>query len=59
LNDTHGTVVRVSGNVEGRSPREEFNGFGVGCYHVDTPQGLKALADTLKQVLAANSKVAA
>lgn len=50
LHATHGTQVRVAGHCACPSPREWYKGFGVGDYHVDTPAGLKALADTLLAV---------
>lgn len=52
LHATHGTQVRVAGHCGCPSPREWFKGFGVGNYHVDTPEGLKALADTIRSVVA-------
>lgn len=51
LHDSHGTYVRVNGHCACPSPFEQFNGFGVGHYHVDTASGLKALADTLNLVV--------
>jgi hypothetical protein len=50
LHATHGTQVRVDGHCGCPSPREWFKGFGVGHYHVDTPAGLKALADAIRSV---------
>lgn len=50
LHATHGQQVRVAGNCCCPSPREYFKGFGVGSYHVDSPEGLKALADALRSV---------
>lgn len=50
LHVTHGTVVRVDGHCGCPSPREWFKGFGVGCYHVDTQEGLNALADAIRSV---------
>ena len=43
-------TVRVDGHCASPSPVEWFNGFGVGSYHIDTPEGLKALADVIKSV---------
>ena len=51
LYETHGEVVRVNGHCGCLSPTDQFKGFAVGCYHVDTAEGLKALADTIKQVV--------
>lgn len=52
LHATHGQVVRVAGHAGCPSPREWFKGLACGEYHVDTPEGLKALADTLKSLVA-------
>ncbi len=52
LHETHGDDVRVSGHCACPSPLEWYKGFAVGMYHVDTAEGLKALADTIKQVAA-------
>lgn len=50
LHAQHGKVVRVAGHCGCPSPREWYKGFGVGLYHVDTPEGLKALIDTLRTI---------
>ena len=50
LHAAHGTQVRVDGHCGCPSPREWAKGFGIGSYHVDTPEGLKALADALLSV---------
>lgn len=50
LHEAHGRVVRVDGHCGCPSPREWFKGFGVGCYHVDTQEGLNALAAAIKSV---------
>jgi hypothetical protein len=50
LHAAHGTKVRVDGNCNCPAPREWFKGFGVGRYHVDSPEGLKALADAIRSV---------
>ena len=54
LYKTHGKVVRVGGHCGCLSPHEWFKGFAVGHYHVDTPEGLKALADTIQQIIDRN-----
>ncbi len=51
LHEVHGKEVRVDGHCGAPSPREWFKGFGTGHYHVDTPAGLTALADTIEEVL--------
>lgn len=50
LHESHGKEVRVDGHCGCPSPREWFKGFGVGHYHVDTPEGLKALAEAILSV---------
>jgi hypothetical protein len=50
LQATHGEVVRVGGYAGGRDPGDWNRGFAIDKYHVDTAEGLKALADTIKQV---------
>jgi len=49
LHETHGKVVRVDGLDI--SSDERNHGFATGYYHVDTPSGLKALADMLRLVV--------
>ena len=51
LHATHGQQVRVAGHCGCPSPTEWFKGLAVGDYHVDTPDGLKALADTIKALV--------
>ena len=48
LHATHGQEVRVAGHCGCPSPREWYKGLACGSYHIDTPDGLKALADTIK-----------
>lgn len=50
LHEKFGTEVRVAGHCGCPSPVEWYHGFAVGDYHVDTPEGLKALADVIKRV---------
>jgi len=52
LHETHGKAVRVEGHCGCPSPLEYRKGFAVGMYHVDTQEGLKALADMLKRCAA-------
>lgn len=58
LHSAHGKDVRVAGHCGSPSPREWFKGLACGLYHVDSPDGLKALADTIKGLVAqsANSR---
>jgi hypothetical protein len=51
LHEEFGKEVRVQGHCGCPGP-ECCRGFAVGLYHVDTPRGLKALADTIKAILA-------
>ena len=50
LHEQHGKEVRVDGHCGCPSPREWFKGFGVGLYHIDTQEGLTALAQALAKV---------
>jgi len=50
LHATHGQQVRVMGHCGCPSPREYLHGFACGTYHVDSPEGLKVLADTIRSV---------
>lgn len=52
LHATHGNVVRVDGLCGCPSPLERYQGLACGSYHVDTPEGLKALADTIRGLVA-------
>lgn len=52
LHEKHGNDVRVDGHCGCPSPKEWFKGFAVGRYHVDTQEGLNALADTIRRVVA-------
>ncbi len=45
-----GKAVRVDGHCAAPSPEEWFHGFAVGHYHVDTAEGLAALASLLKAI---------
>lgn len=48
----HPETVRIDGHCGCPSPREWFKGLAVGHYHVDSPAGLKGLADTIKALVA-------
>jgi hypothetical protein len=48
LYETNKKDVRVAGHCGCPSPLEWYKGLAVGNYHVDSPEGLKALADTIK-----------
>lgn len=51
LHAAHGKTVRVAGHCGCPSPREWFKGLACGSYHVDDAEGLKALADTIKELV--------
>jgi hypothetical protein len=51
LHKTHGTQVRVAGHCGCPSPLEWYKGFAVGDYHIDTQEGLIALADTIRKII--------
>lgn len=52
LHATHGQDVRVAGHCGCPSPLEWYEGFAVPLYHIDTQEGLNALANTIKTVKA-------
>ena len=51
LHKAHGNEVRVDGNCTCPSPLEWSHGLAIGHYHVDSAEGLKALADTLGRIV--------
>ena len=50
LHAEYGRCVRVDGHCGCPSPKEWFKGFAVGMYHVDTQEGLNALADVIRKI---------
>lgn len=54
LHAEHGKAVRVDGHCMCPSPTEWFKGFGVSMYHVDTQDGLNALAEVIRRILNAS-----
>lgn len=50
LHVDHGEEVRVGGHCGCPSPKERFKGFAVGLYHVDTQEGLNALAEVVRGI---------
>jgi hypothetical protein len=52
LDATHGNVIRASGDCACRGARFWFKGMGVPFYHVDTQEGLNALALAIRQCVA-------
>lgn len=52
LHEAHGTVVRVDGHCGCPSPLEAAKGLAIGNYHVDTAEGLRALAEALNRCVA-------
>jgi len=55
LHATHGKVVRVAGHCGCPSPLEWYKGFAVPMYHVDTQEGLNALAAVIR-IIGENAK---
>lgn len=51
LHAVHGKEVRVAGHGSCLSPREWYKGLACGFYHVDTPEGLLALANCIKSLV--------
>lgn len=47
LNEKFNDIIRVEGCAGGMG----VSGFGVGLYHIDNAQGLKALADLIKEIM--------
>ena len=47
-----GLSVRIEGHCADPHPRDYTRGLGAGRYHIDTAEGLRALADTIKAVVA-------
>lgn len=54
LHEEHGKTVRVAGHCGCPHPREWYKGLAVGDYHVDSPSGLKALAETIRSLVEPN-----
>jgi hypothetical protein len=54
LQDEFGQTVRANGDAACRGPRFWFKGLACGSYHVDDAEGLKALADTIRELAARN-----
>ena len=52
LHEKHGQEVRVDGHCGCPSPLEWHHGFAVGCYHVDSQEGLNALAEVIRSIYA-------
>lgn len=51
LHAEFGQEVRVDGHCGCPSPLEWYKGFAVPHYHVDTQEGLKALADVIRDIM--------
>lgn len=51
LHKVYGREIRVNGDCTCPAPEESFRGFGVGLYHIDTQQGLMALAFAIQTIL--------
>ena len=50
LHQTHGKDVRVDGHCGCPSPTEWYKGFAVPHYHIDTQEGLNALAAMIQKI---------
>jgi hypothetical protein len=50
LHEKWGNVVRVDGHCCCPSPLEWNEGFATGLYHVDSQEGLNALADMIRRI---------
>lgn len=59
LHLAHGRTVRVDGHCGCPSPGEWFKGLACGSYHVDDQEGLNALADTIRGLVAAYDQLKA
>lgn len=55
LHERFGQEVRVAGHCGCPTPREWYKGFAVTNYHIDTAEGLKALADVIRRIGDANA----
>lgn len=51
LHDEHGHFVRVDGDAGCPSPLERYKGLAIGNYHVDDAEGLRALANTIRELV--------
>jgi len=51
LHAAYGREVRVDGHCGCPSPREWFKGLACGHYHVDSQEGLNALAATIRELV--------
>ncbi|MCB1865792.1 MAG: hypothetical protein KDG50_10200 [Chromatiales bacterium] len=56
LHEEHGTYVRVAGHCASPSPGEFFLGLACGNYHVDTQEGLNAIARTIRELVERHEK---
>lgn len=55
LHKEFGTQCRVAGHAGCPSPRDWYNGFAVGNYHIDTQAGLNALAKLIIDIYIVDS----
>ncbi len=51
LHKYYGKDARVNGDCTRPSPLERFKGLACGSYHVDTQEGLNALAATIRRIV--------
>lgn len=59
LHEDFGKEVRVAGHCGCPHPRDWYKGMAVPDYHIDTVEGLKALADAIKQAKEENDRICA
>lgn len=52
LHEEYGDQVRVDGMAGGQDPYDANKGLAIDLYHVDSLEGLTALADAIKSVIA-------
>jgi hypothetical protein len=55
----HGSDVRVGGHAGSPSPLEYAQGFPITHYHIDTQDGLSALAEVIRRIKAAGDALLA
>lgn len=59
LDMRHGRVARANGDCGCRGPLFWNHGLATGFYHVDSQEGLNALADKIREIVARSSRAMA
>ncbi len=59
LDMRHGRVVRANGDCGCRGPLFWNHGLATGSYHVDSQEGLNALADTIRALVSRHARALA